>query len=166
MNRKSGKGVILILFCVIILAIFLSIYFTLKKDEDISGDISGNKENIDNVYSDKIEDNESEKDQSDITQDNQEKNYEEFKFSTAYGEITITAEKAYTARGTAGASNIIFYLKDNKLYRYNNNGRDEIIADGVEDIYYFSDKTETLTVELNETSTFTKELSYIEYIIE
>lgn len=160
MNKKSGKGMLLILFCVIILAMFLSIYFVSKKDnEDINNDIIGNKENIDNIYSDSVENNESEKDK-------QNKKQEEFKFSTAYGEITITAEKAYTARGTAGASNIIFYLKDNKLYRYNNSGRDEIIADGVEDIYYFSDKTETLTVELNETSTFTKELSYIEYIIE
>lgn len=160
MNKKSGKGMLLILFCVIILAIFLSIYFVSKKDnEDINNDIIGNKENIDKIYSDSVEDNESEKDK-------QNKKQEEFKFSTAYGEITITAEKAYTARGTAGASNIIFYLKDNKLYRYNNSGRDEIIADGVKDIYYFSDKRETLTVELNETSTFTKELSYIEYIIE
>lgn len=160
MNKKSGKGMLLIFFSVVVLAIFLSIYFVSKKDnEDINNYIIGNKENIDNIYSDNVENNESEKNKQNNKQ-------EEFKFSTAYGEITITAEKAYTARGTAGASNIIFYLKDNKLYRYNNSGRDEIIADGVEDIYYFSDKTEILTVELNETSTFTKELSYIEYIIE
>lgn len=160
MNKKSGKGMLLILFSVIIIAIFLSIYFVSKKDNvDTNNDISGNIENIDNIYSDNVENNESEKDK----QNNKQK---EFKFSTAYGEITITAEKAYTARGTAGASNIIFYLKDNKLYRYNNSGRDEIIADGVEDVYYFSDKAEMLTVELNETSTFTKEVSYIEYIIE
>lgn len=156
MNRKSGKGILLILFCVVILALLISLYFMSKSDGDINNDKVNNTDNVD-IYKDNVED------KTDINQSKQEKKYDEFKFSTAYGEITITAEKAYTARGTAGASNIILYLKDNKLYRYNNSGRDEIYADGVEDIYYISDKAEILTVKLNETSTFTKELSYVEY---
>ena len=151
MKNKNGKGLILLFFCVAILTIFLTVYFINNKKEDESSNVN-NTENKDVDIVEVYKENKVE-----------ETKYKEFKFSTAYGEIKITAEKAYSARGTAGSSSIIFYLKDSKLYQYNNNGRDEIYADCVEDIYYTSDKDETLRVKLNGNSTISKETPYISY---
>lgn len=151
MKNKNGKALVLLFFCIAILAIFIAVYFVNSKKEDENNNIKNTK-NKDGDIVDVYKENKVE-----------ETKYKEFKFSTAYGEIKITAEKAYSARGTAGASSIIFYLKDSKLYQYNNNGRDEIYADCVEDIYYTSDKDETLKVKLNGNSNINKETPYISY---
>lgn len=86
-----------------------------------------------------------------------------FTFDNAYGTETIEAEEALTATGTAGASNTIFYLKDNKLYLYGHGEEDELLADGVEKIYYKTAQAEQITVVLNKNSTMSKENSYLEY---
>ena len=59
------------------------------------------------------------KEATDNTKENastQTKELKTFTFNNAYGTETLEAEEALTATGTAGASNIIFYLKENKLY--------------------------------------------------
>ena len=86
-----------------------------------------------------------------------------FTFDNAYGTETIEAEEALTATGTAGASNTIFYLKENKLYLYGHGEEDELLADGVEKIYYKTAQAEQITVVLNKNSTMSKENSYLEY---
>ena len=86
-----------------------------------------------------------------------------FTFDNAYGTETIEAEEALTATGTAGASNIIFYLKENKLYLYGHGEEDELLADGVDKIYYKTTHAEQITVVLNKNSTISKENSYLEY---
>lgn len=61
------------------------------------------------------------KEATDNTKENaptQTKELKTFTFNNAYGTETLEAEEALTATGTAGASNIIFYLKENKLYLY------------------------------------------------
>lgn len=86
-----------------------------------------------------------------------------FTFDNAYGTETLEAEEALTATGTAGASNIIFYLKENKLYLYGHGEEDELLADGVEKIYYKTKQSEQITVVLNKNTTISKENSYLEY---
>lgn len=86
-----------------------------------------------------------------------------FTFDNAYGTETIEAEEALTATGTAGASNTIFYLKDNQLYLYGHGEEDELLANGVEKIYYKTAHAEQITVVLNKNSTMSKENSYLEY---
>ena len=86
-----------------------------------------------------------------------------FTFNNAYGTETLEAEEALTATGTAGASNIIFYLKENKLYLYGHGEEDELLADGVEKIYYKTKQSEQITVVLNKNTTISKENSYLEY---
>ena len=94
----------------------------------------------------------------------QDRDYINFKFNTAYGEVNIKADKALSGSGTAGASNNIFYLKCYRLYLYNASGPDELYADGVEDIYYEDEKSDTMTVKLKSTSTLSKSNSYLEYV--
>ena len=86
-----------------------------------------------------------------------------FTFDNAYGTETIEAEEALTATGTAGASNTIFFLKENKLYLYGHGEEDELLADGVDKIYYKTAQSEQITVVLNKNSTISKENSYLEY---
>ncbi len=94
---------------------------------------------------------------------NTSKELKTFTFDNAYGTETIEAEEALTATGTAGASNIIFYLKENKLYLYGHGEADELLADGVDKIYYKTTHAEQITVVLNKNSTISKENSYLEY---
>lgn len=86
-----------------------------------------------------------------------------FTFETAYGKETIEAEEALAGQGSAGASNNIFYLKDNKLYLYGHGDEDELLANGVDKIYYETKYAEQITVILNSNSTISKENGYIEY---
>lgn len=86
-----------------------------------------------------------------------------FTFETAYGKATIEAEEALAGQGSAGASNNIFYLKDNKLYLYGHGDEDELLANGVDKIYYETKYAEQITVILNSNSTISKENGYIEY---
>lgn len=86
-----------------------------------------------------------------------------FTFETAYGRETIEAEEALAGQGSAGASNNIFYLKDNKLYLYGHGDEDELLANGVDKIYYETKYAEQITVILNSNSTISKENGYIEY---
>ena len=79
-----------------------------------------------------------------------------------YKDLPTAIEKAM-ATGTAGASNIIFYLKENKLYLYGHGEEDELLADGVEKIYYKTKQSEQITVVLNKNTTISKENSYLEY---
>ena len=86
-----------------------------------------------------------------------------FTFETAYGKETIKAEEALAGQGSAGASNNIFYLKDNKLYLYGHGEEDELLANGVDKIYYETKYADQITVILNSNSTISKENGYIEY---
>lgn len=86
-----------------------------------------------------------------------------FTFETAYGKETIEAEEALAGQGSAGASNNIFYLKDNKLYLYGHGDEDELLANGVDKIYYETKYADQITVILNSNSTISKENGYIEY---
>ena len=86
-----------------------------------------------------------------------------FTFETAYGKETIEAEEALVGQGSAGASNNIFYLKDNKLYLYGHGDEDELLANGVDKIYYKTKYADQITVILNSSSTISKENGYIEY---
>lgn len=106
------------------------------------------------------------KEATDNTKENaptQTKKLKTFTFDNAYGTETLEAEEALTATGTAGASNIIFYLKENKLYLYGHGEEDELLADGVEKIYYKTKQSEQITVVLNKNTTISKENSYLEY---
>lgn len=106
------------------------------------------------------------KEATDNTKENaptQTKELKIFTFNNAYGTETLEAEEALTATGTAGASNIIFYLKENKLYLYGHGEEDELLADGVEKIYYKTKQSEQITVVLNKNTTISKENSYLEY---
>lgn len=106
------------------------------------------------------------KEATDNTKENaptQTKELKTFTFNNAYGTETLEAEEALTATGTAGASNIIFYLKKNKLYLYGHGEEDELLADGVEKIYYKTKQSEQITVVLNKNTTISKENSYLEY---
>ena len=106
------------------------------------------------------------KEATDNTKENaptQTKELKTFTFNNAYGTETLEAEEALTATGTAGASNIIFYLKENKLYLYGHGEEDELLADGVEKIYYKTKQSEQITVVLNKNTTISKENSYLEY---
>ena len=106
------------------------------------------------------------KEATDNTKENaptQTKELKNFTFNNAYGTETLEAEEALTATGTAGASNIIFYLKENKLYLYGHGEEDELLADGVEKIYYKTKQSEQITVVLNKNTTISKENSYLEY---
>ena len=86
-----------------------------------------------------------------------------FTFETAYGKETIEAEEALVGQGSAGASNNIFYLKDNKLYLYGHGDEDALLANGVDKIYYKTKYADQITVILNSSSTISKENGYIEY---
>ena len=94
-----------------------------------------------------------------------ESKYTNYTFDTAYGKVKIDADKALQARGTAGASNYIFYIKDSSLYlKKDDTGVDRKYANGVDDIYYEDERIETITVKLNASSTLSNENSYLEYI--
>lgn len=90
------------------------------------------------------------------------KEYNEFNFDTAYGNIKIVANSALTSTGFAGSSNTIFYLKDNNLYLYVHNGEDELLATSVDKIYY-KDNQQVITAILNKNSSVIKEISYVVY---
>ncbi len=92
------------------------------------------------------------------------KEYRKFNFETAYGSVNIVANYALTATGFAGASNTIFYLKDNSLYLYIYDGDDDLLASGVNKIYYENDSSQVITAILNKDSNVIKNLSYINYV--
>lgn len=90
-------------------------------------------------------------------------NLEEFDFSTAYGKFYIRAEKALSCQGWAGASNTIFYILNNNLYKYVYDGEDELYAEGVEDIYFEKVQTDIMTVKINNNTIIIKEEGYLKY---
>ena len=92
------------------------------------------------------------------------KEYREFNFETAYGSVNIVANYALTATGFAGASNTIFYLKDNSLYLYIYDGNDDLLASGVNKIYYENNSSQIITATLNKDSNVIKDSSYINYV--
>ena len=92
------------------------------------------------------------------------KEYREFNFETAYGSVNIVANYALTATGFAGASNTIFYLKDNNLYLYIYDGDDDLLASGVNKIYYENNSSQVITATLNKDSNVIKDSLYINYV--
>ena len=74
------------------------------------------------------------------------------------------ANYALTATGFAGASNTIFYLKDNNLYLYIYDGDDDLLASGVNKIYYENNSSQIITATLNKESNVIKDSSYINYV--
>ena len=114
-----------------------------------------NKEQVKEIVDDKTSSNKDE--------NNENFELKKFTFETAYGKETIEAEEALAGQGSAGASNNIFYLKDNKLYLYGHGEEDELLANGVDKIYYETKYADQITVILNSNSTISKENGYIEY---
>ena len=92
-----------------------------------------------------------------------EDNLKEFKFSTAYGEVKINADKALACQGWSGASNTIFYIKDKNLYKYVDGSEDELYAKNVDDIYYETVQTDVMTVSINDNTVILKNETYLKY---
>ena len=92
-----------------------------------------------------------------------ENHLKKFTFETAEGSIEVEAEEALTPRGFAGATNNIFYIKDNNLYKYIHEKEDELYAENVDTIYHESKYSEEVVVEVNDNSKIIKEASYIIY---
>ena len=86
-----------------------------------------------------------------------------YTFSTAYGSVEIEAQNALTCRGTAGATNNIFYIKYNNLYYYVHEGEDELYAKNVDEMYYEKDQSESITIETNQYTNIIKENSCLLY---
>ena len=91
-------------------------------------------------------------------------NEKEFSFDNSYGTVKISAVKALTPRGFSGSSNYIFYIKDNNLYLYTNEGEDELYVEDVVDIYYESAQSEEIVVKLSDNSKIIKESLYLKYV--
>lgn len=87
----------------------------------------------------------------------------EFVFETAGGRVVIRANKALPCRGSAGASNKIFYMLNNELYLYVNENESILYAMNVKDIYYEGRQSEVITVVIDEDTIIMKESLYLEY---
>ena len=168
MNKESNDIVILLMGIIIIILAVLCVLFatdtltiTTKNENETTSDKTNTKsENTDKITTNN--DINSEAKTEDKSNDNNNAS-KKFTFNTSYGTETIEAEEALTGRGSAGASSKIFYLKDHKLYLYGHGESDELLADGVDKIYYKTEQTDLINVVLNSTSTISKENSYIEY---
>ena len=83
------------------------------------------------------------KENSHITYKKQNEYKEVYKLTTQSGkEITINADKLVTAKGFAGASNHVFYLKGQTLYYRNistENNNEELLAYNINDIFVEGD---------------------------
>lgn len=90
-------------------------------------------------------------------------NLKEFEFSTAYGKFYMRAENALACRGWSGASNTIFYILNNNLYKHVYDGEDELYAEGVEDIYFEKVQTDIMIVKINDNTVIIKEEGYLKY---
>lgn len=108
-------------------------------------------------------DKEEEKTKQEINKEEQAK---EFVFETAEGTVEFDAEQALTPRGFAGATNHIFYMKDNNLYYYVHEEDDELYAKGVEKIYYETDTSEEIVVNLKKGGQIVKNSDYLLYVKE
>lgn len=158
--KKSNKVIWFLVGIIIIIFVVLGILIA-KNIIVINGDNTKvvNSEKVKEIADDKTSsDSSSNKDES-----NENVELKKFTFETAYGEETIEAEDALAGQGSAGASNNIFYLKDNKLYLYGHGDEDELLANGVDKIYYETKYADQITVVLNSSSTISKENGYIEY---
>lgn len=151
MKKNASKVILFLVGIIIIILIGLGVLIT-------NNIIVINNDNT------KVVDDETSSDTSSNKDANNE-NFElkKFTFVTAYGKETIEAEEALAGQGSAGASNNIFYLKDNKLYLYGHGDEDELLANGVDKIYYKTKYADQITVILNSSSTISKENGYIEY---
>ena len=138
----------------------LDIYYETAQAEEISVKL-GNNSNIikESSYLRYISTN---KDNDSST--NVEPNNKSFTFETASGTVNIEADKALTPRGFAGATNYIFYIKNNNLYLFVNGIEDELYAENVLDIYYETAQVEEISVKLEANSNIVKESSYLKYI--
>lgn len=151
MKKNASKVILFLVGIIIIILIGLGVLIT-------NNIIVINNDNT------KVVDDETSSDTSSNKDANNE-NFElkKFTFVTAYGKETIEAEEALAGQGSAGASNNIFYLKDNKLYLYGHGDEDELLANGVDKIYYKTKYADQITVILNSSSTISKENGYIGY---
>ena len=167
MNKESNGIVILLMGIIIIILALLCVLFatdtltiTTKNENETTSDKTNTKsENTDKITTNN--DINSEAKTEDKFNDNNTS--KKFTFNTSYGTETIEAEEALTGRGSAGASSKIFYLKGHKLYLYGHGESDELLADGVDKIYYKTEQTDLINVVLNSNSTISKENSYIKY---
>ena len=168
MSKKNNKEIIILMGVIIIILAVLCVLFatdtltiTTKNENVTTSDKTDTKsENTDKTTTN--DDVNSEDKTEDKSNDNNS-TLKKFTFNTSYGTETIEAEEALTGRGSAGASSKIFYLKDHKLYLYGHGESDELLANGVDKIYYKTEQTDQISVVLNSTSTISKENSYIEY---
>ena len=92
------------------------------------------------------------------------KKYNEYTFNTTYGVVTINANKALACQGWAGASNTIFFIRDNNLYKLMYEGAHQLYAKNVEDIYFEKVQTDQMTVLINDSTVILKEESYLKYL--
>lgn len=158
--NKNNKVIWFLVGIIIIILISLGILIA-------NNIIIVNDDNTKVVNSEKVKEIVDDKTSSDSSSNKDESNenieLKKFTFETAYGEETIEAEDALAGQGSAGASNNIFYLKDSKLYLYGHGDEDELLANGVDKIYYETKYSDQITVVLNSSSTISKENGYIEY---
>lgn len=159
--KNKNKSLIIFLISIIII-IFVVLGILIAKNIIV---INDNNTKI--VNSEKVKEIVDDKTSSDSSNNKDESNknveLKKFTFETSYGKETIEAEDALAGQGSAGASNNIFYLKDNKLYLYGHGDEDELLANGVDKIYYETKYADQITVVLNSSSTISKENGYIEY---
>ena len=160
MKKNASKVILFLVGIIIIILIGLGVLIT----NDIIVINNDNTKVVNNEKVKEIVDDETSSDTSSNKDANNE-NFElkKFTFVTAYGKETIEAEEALAGQGSAGASNNIFYLKDNKLYLYGHGDEDELLANGVDKIYYKTKYADQITVILNSSSTISKENGYIGY---
>lgn len=158
--KKNNKVIWFLVSIIIIIFVVLGILIA-------NNIIVVNNDNTKAVNSEKVKEIVDNKTSSDSSSSKDESNenveLKKFTFETAYGKETIEAEDALAGQGSAGASNNIFYLKDNKLYLYGYGDGDELLANGVDKIYYETKYADQITVVLNSSSTISKENGYIEY---
>ena len=155
--KKNNKVIWFLVGIIIIIFVVLGILIA-------NNIIVVNNDNTKVVNSEKVKEIVDNKTSSDSNNNKDESNeIKKFSFETAYGRETIEAEDALAGQGSAGASNNIFYLKDNKLYLYGHGDGDELLANGVDKIYYETKYADQITVVLNSSSTISKENGYIEY---
>ena len=100
-----------------------------------------------------------------LSTDDEEENEKltDYTFNTAYGSVTIKAEKALACKGWSGASNTIIYILDNNLYKYVYGGESELYAYNVDDIYYESYQSEELSVVTNSDTVIVEQPVYLYY---
>lgn len=168
--KKNNFMILIIILVVILAGIGIIIFDKLfsfngsEVDTELVDKEAGDKINTDTEKDEQTNSSDLESSSEDEIKLDIKDNEKEFSFDTSYGIIKIVAVKALTPRGFSGSSNYIFYIKDNNLYLYINEGEDELYVENVVDIYYESNQSEEIVVKLNDNSKIIKESSYLKFV--